>query len=182
MASVEIKKLFLSSTRFAVVGASKDQTKFGTKVRAMTRYIPTSANPRFATGAEMVPGPREARHSGASEGERARGHYGCQEHLRAPFTLRDIYQYHHEPKGGESHLSASRPVHTANVRRLFPPQITLGLLSDAKTLNVPALWLQPGAEDEAVISYIKENGLADKVIYGGPCILVEGDSILKSLL
>ena len=47
---------------------------------------------------------------------------------------------------------------------------------------MPALWLQPGAEDEAVVKYIKENGLADKVIYGGPCILVEGDNIIQSLL
>lgn len=54
-------------------------------------------------------------------------------------------------------------------------QITLGLLEQAKGLSAPALWLQPGAEDEAVIAYINQNGLADKVIYGGPCILVDGD-------
>ena len=61
-------------------------------------------------------------------------------------------------------------------------QITLGILEKAKELNVPAMWLQPGAEDDAVVSYIKENGLEDKVIYGGPCILVEGDGIIRSLL
>jgi hypothetical protein len=32
----EIQKLFLSSPRYAVVGASKDQSKYGTKVRGMT--------------------------------------------------------------------------------------------------------------------------------------------------
>ena len=42
---------------------------------------------------------------------------------------------------------------------------------------MPALWLQPGAEDDAVKSYIHTNGLDDRVIYGGPCILVEGDGI-----
>lgn len=61
-------------------------------------------------------------------------------------------------------------------------QITLGILEQAKSLSVPALWLQPGAEDAAVIAYIEENGLVDSVIYGGPCVLVEGDGILKSLL
>ena len=61
-------------------------------------------------------------------------------------------------------------------------QITLGILEIDKELNVPALWLQPGAEDDAVVSYIKDNGLEDKVIYGGPCILVEGDGIIRSLL
>lgn len=49
-------------------------------------------------------------------------------------------------------------------------------------LNVPSLWLQPGAEDDTVKSFIRANGLEDKVIYGGPCILVEGDGVRKSLL
>ena len=62
------------------------------------------------------------------------------------------------------------------------PQITLGLLEQAKAASTPALWLQPGTFDDAVVAYIKDNGLEDKVIYGGPCILVEGDGILKSLL
>jgi len=62
-------------------------------------------------------------------------------------------------------------------------QVTLGLLQQAMQLNIPALWLQPGAEDDAVKSYIHANGLEDKVLYGGPCILVEGDGIRqKSLL
>ncbi|KAI0705035.1 hypothetical protein C8T65DRAFT_741015 [Cerioporus squamosus] len=65
---------------------------------------------------------------------------------------------------------------------ITPPKVTLGILEKARELGVPALWLQPGAEDATVISYVKENGLEDKVIYGGPCILVEGDGIIRSLL
>ena len=61
-------------------------------------------------------------------------------------------------------------------------QVTLGILQEAKELNVPSLWLQPGAEDEAVVKYIKDNNMADKVIYGGPCVLVLGEGIIKSLL
>jgi predicted CoA-binding protein len=60
--------------------------------------------------------------------------------------------------------------------------VTLGLLQQARELNIPALWLQPGAEDDAVINYIHANGLEDKVLYGGPCILVEGDGIRKKSL
>ncbi|KAL7281501.1 hypothetical protein ACG7TL_004816 [Trametes sanguinea] len=65
-----------------------------------------------------------------------------------------------------------------SVHIITPPKashlhVTLGILEQAKALGVPALWLQPGAEDEAVVSYIKENGLEDKTIYEGPCILVE---------
>lgn len=59
--------------------------------------------------------------------------------------------------------------------------MTLGVLEEAKKLNVPALWIQPGAEDATVINFIKENGLETRVIYGGDCLLVEGDSI-RSLL
>lgn len=61
-------------------------------------------------------------------------------------------------------------------------QVTLGILEQAKLLSIPALWLQPGAEDDAVVEYIKEQGLSDRTIYGGPCILVEGDGVKKSLL
>jgi len=69
---------------------------------------------------------------------------------------------------------------TTSVSIITPPKVTLGLLQQAKDLSVPALWLQPGAEDDAVIEYIKEN-MADRVIYGGPCILVEGDGIRSML-
>ena len=64
----------------------------------------------------------------------------------------------------------------------FPGQVTLGLLQQAMELNIPALWLQPGAEDDAVKNFIRTNGLEDRVLYGGPCILVEGDGVRKSLL
>lgn len=51
-----------------------------------------------------------------------------------------------------------------------------------KALNIPAVWIQPGAEDAAVIQYIEENGLSDKVVLGGPCVLVDGDAVTRSLL
>jgi hypothetical protein len=60
-------------------------------------------------------------------------------------------------------------------------QITLGLLEQAKVLGIPSLWLQPGADDESVVSFINENNLTDKVIYGGPCVLREGQELLASL-
>lgn len=68
------------------------------------------------------------------------------------------------------------------LHQLTSQQITLGLLEQAKALDIPSVWLQPGAEDETVIQFIKENGLEDRAIYGGPCVLVEGDGILKSVL
>lgn len=135
-----MKRLFLSAPRYAVVGASKDQSKFGTKV--LKWYL--------ARNKDVTPvHPRESELEGVS----------------TLSTLNDL----------------PHPTQTS-VSIITPPAVTLGLLERAKALSIPALWLQPGAEDEAVVKFIQENDLADKVIYGGPCILVEGDAIIKSLL
>ncbi|KAG9042172.1 hypothetical protein FS837_011192 [Tulasnella sp. UAMH 9824] len=69
---------------------------------------------------------------------------------------------------------------TTSVSIITPPKVTLGILQEAKALGVPALWLQPGAEDDEVRQYVNDN-LSDRVILGGPCILVSGDKILESL-
>ncbi|TBU31618.1 NAD(P)-binding protein [Dichomitus squalens] len=136
----EVQKTFLSSPKYAVVGASKDQTKFGTKVLKWYQTREKDVTPVH---------PKE-------------------DELEGVKTVRSIGDL---PSPSETSISI-----------ITPPKITLGVLEQAKALNVPALWLQPGAEDEAVVNYIKENGLESKVIYGGPCILVQGDGILKSLL
>ncbi|KAI0694992.1 NAD-P-binding protein [Cerioporus squamosus] len=137
---IDIQKKFLSAPHYAVVGASKDQSKYGTKVLKWYQ----------GRNKDVIPvHPKE-------------------DELEGLKTIRSIAEL---PAPTETSISI-----------ITPPKITLGILEKAKELNVPALWLQPGAEDETVVSYIKENGLADKVIYGGPCILVEGDGIIKSLL
>ncbi|KAJ7121361.1 hypothetical protein C8R43DRAFT_900261, partial [Mycena crocata] len=64
---------------------------------------------------------------------------------------------------------------------ITPPKVTLPILRAALPLGVPAVWIQPGAADEAVAAWVKENGMEGRVIYGGPCILMEGDSV-RSLL
>ncbi|KAI0798566.1 NAD-P-binding protein [Irpex lacteus] len=134
--SEEQKKAFLSQPRFAVVGASKDETKFGTKV--LKFYLENSK--------DVTPvHPKETEIQGVAA-------------IRALADLPD-------------------PTHTS-VSVITGPKITLGLLEQAKALGIPSLWLQPGADDETIINYINENGLADKVIYGGPCVLREGPALL----
>lgn len=64
---------------------------------------------------------------------------------------------------------------------LISIQVTLSILQAALPLGVPAVWIQPGAADESVVEWVKENGMEDRVIYGGPCILVEGDGIRSML-
>lgn len=76
-------------------------------------------------------------------------------------------------------------IYTSTSPLTILPQITLSLLpallaTDSEK-RVPYLWLQPGTDDDAVRSYITENGLQDRVVYGGPCVLVEGDGIRAQL-
>ncbi|KZW01831.1 NAD(P)-binding protein [Exidia glandulosa HHB12029] len=137
MASVQ--RLFLSAPQFAVVGASTNKEKFGTKV--LRWYIDRSK--------EVTPvHPKEPELEGLKT-------------VKALAALPD-------------------PAHTS-VSVITPPAVTLGVLREAKALGVPALWIQPGAEDAAVRSYIEEAGLTDRVVLGGPCVLVLGDGILAGL-
>lgn len=41
------------------------------------------------------------------------------------------------------------------------------------------IWFQPGAESRDIISYVKEMGLEDRVVWGGACILEDGDHVRK---
>ncbi|KIM45356.1 hypothetical protein M413DRAFT_66338 [Hebeloma cylindrosporum] len=140
MAFSTIQKAFLSAPYFAVVGASKDKNKYGTRVLNWYKDRTLKVTPVHPKEAEL-------------------------EGLETISSI-DLLPF---PK--ETSISI-----------ITPPKVTLGILEKAKELAIPALWLQPGAEDEAVLKYIKENGLSDRVIFGGPCILVEGDNIVRSLL
>ncbi|TFL07526.1 NAD-P-binding protein [Pterulicium gracile] len=134
------QRLFLSSKSFAVVGASKDESKYGTTV--LRWYLD-----RAKAVTPVHPKERE---------------------LQGIATVSSI---------------ADLPVaYATSVSIITPPKVTIQILRQAKELKVPALWLQPGAEDEEVVDFVTSNGLTDRVIYGGPCILVEGDSALKSSL
>lgn len=53
---------------------------------------------------------------------------------------------------------------------IVPPAATLRVLDDAVAAGITRLWLQPGAEDEAVLRRADELGL--ELIAGGPCVLV----------
>ncbi|KAG6831718.1 hypothetical protein H0H87_004269 [Tephrocybe sp. NHM501043] len=59
------------------------------------------------------------------------------------------------------------------------PHVTLSLLKQARELSIPSIWIQPGASDQNVVDYIEANNLSEKVIWGGPCILQEGDNLIS---
>ncbi|KAJ7467146.1 NAD-P-binding protein [Mycena latifolia] len=137
--AAEIQKLFLSSPYFAVVGASKDQTKFGTKILNWYKARSMPVQPIH---------PKET-------------------HLEGLATVVSVADL---PVPAETSISI-----------ITPPAVTLSILQTALPLGVPAMWIQPGAADERVAAWVTENGMEGRVIYGGPCILVEGDSV-RSLL
>ncbi|KAJ6629449.1 NAD-P-binding protein [Mycena sp. CBHHK59/15] len=138
--SVQVaQKLFLSSPFYAVVGASKDQTKFGTKILNWYKTRNMAVQPIH---------PKET-------------------HLEELPTIASVTEL---PSPTKTSISI-----------ITPPKVTLSILQAAKPLGVPAVWIQPGAEDESVIEWVKENGMEGRVIYGGPCLLVEGDGV-RSLL
>ncbi|GLB37785.1 putative coA binding domain containing protein [Lyophyllum shimeji] len=59
------------------------------------------------------------------------------------------------------------------------PYVTLSLLKQAHALSISSIWIQPGAADKHVVDYIQANNLSERVIWGGPCILQEGDHIIQ---
>ncbi|KAH6914417.1 CoA binding domain-containing protein [Coprinopsis sp. MPI-PUGE-AT-0042] len=138
MSASEIKKTFFKSPHFAVVGASKDQTKYGTKILKWYKTRDLDVTPLHPKEAELESIP----------------------------TLKSI-----------SELKAPKET---SISVVTPPKVTLAVLQEAKEHGVPAIWIQPGAHDDAVVEYVKGN-LSDRVIYDGPCVLVEGDDIRAHL-
>ncbi|KAG7098278.1 hypothetical protein E1B28_000241 [Marasmius oreades] len=133
----QLQKRFLSNPLFAVVGASKIESKSGTKVLRWYKNRVFKVQPIH---------PREVELEG----------------------IRTIKSLEGLPLPSSTSVSI-----------ITPPPVTLNILKQAKALGVPYLWLQPGAEDASVINFIEENAL--NVIYGGPCILRDGDEIRHEL-
>ncbi|KAJ3868839.1 CoA-binding protein [Lentinula novae-zelandiae] len=134
MAFEAVKTAFFHSPAYAVVGASKDQTKYGTKVLQWYKAREMDVTPVHPKESEL-------------------------EGITAVKSIEEL----------------SSPS-TTSISIITPSKITLALLQKAKELNVPALWIQPGASDRDCIQFIKDNDMVDKVIYGGSCVLTEGDS------
>lgn len=56
------------------------------------------------------------------------------------------------------------------VNIVTPPQVSEKIVRDCKKRGIFRVWLQPGAESDAVIEYCRENGI--KVVYG-LCLMLE---------
>ncbi|EJD02677.1 NAD-binding protein [Fomitiporia mediterranea MF3/22] len=137
--SAEIQRAFLSAKRFAVIGASKNPDKWGSRVLRWYQTHDKTVTPVH---------PREIELEG----------------LKTFETLEAV------PEPSETAVSV-----------ITPPAVTLGILESAKSLNVPYVWLQPGAENDEVRKYVESAGLTDRVVLGGPCVLRDGPAILRNL-
>ncbi|KAL4807396.1 CoA binding domain-containing protein [Aspergillus unguis] len=66
-----------------------------------------------------------------------------------------------------------------------PPKVTLSVLQEAHTVGIPAVWLQPGTFDDAVLDFARSH--FEAVIAGdggrgseGWCVLVDGEEGLEA--
>ncbi|KAF9874744.1 CoA binding domain-containing protein [Colletotrichum karsti] len=84
-------------------------------------------------------------------------------------------------------LSALPDPKATSVSIITPPAATLKVLREARDLGVPAVWLQPGTFDDAVLEYARGEGGFEAVVAGfgggtvggeGWCVLVDGDKAL----
>ncbi|KAK3319007.1 CoA binding domain-containing protein [Apodospora peruviana] len=85
-----------------------------------------------------------------------------------------------------SSLSALENPKETSVSVITAPPITLKTLNEAKSLGIPAVWLQPGTFDDEVLKFAREHFktvVAGDGGWGGEgwCVLVDGDRGLQSL-
>ncbi|KAH7031551.1 CoA binding domain-containing protein [Microdochium trichocladiopsis] len=98
-------------------------------------------------------------------------------------------------------LSALKDPKSTSVSIITPPPVTLEVLKEAQKLGVPAVWLQPGTWDDAVLAFARgkegaggggEEGVryqgqvvagddAGSRGHGGWCVLVDGEAGLKAV-
>ncbi|GAC76743.1 hypothetical protein PANT_22c00185 [Moesziomyces antarcticus T-34] len=131
---------FFDASKFAVVGASKDATKFGNKVLKWYQAHELDVTPIH---------PKEAEIEGlASQPDVAR-------FLDAAGTSADKIA----------------------ISVVTPPKISLAVVQTGlQDQGISTFWLQPGAEDAELVKWVQAQpaSIQERVIYGGPCILVSG--------
>lgn len=71
-------------------------------------------------------------------------------------------------------LSKLASPHETSVSIITPAKVTIGVLQEAEKLNVPAVWVQPGAFDDTCNDFFRQSSSME-CIAGGRCILIEGE-------
>lgn len=66
------------------------------------------------------------------------------------------------------------------LKALFPYPSSNPYLRSSETESPQAVWFQPGAESEEIKQFVNDRGIGDRVVLGGPCILVMGEGLLAT--
>lgn len=83
-------------------------------------------------------------------------------------------------------LSDLKDPEETSISVITPPPVTLKTLEEAKAVGIKAVWLQPGAFDQEVEMFARENfkavlaGVPNSQAHNGWCILVDGERGLKN--
>lgn len=154
----KIKSFFDSGRQYAVVGASKNPSKFGFKILSwyVSRelpVVPVNPNEPEILGQTVVSSVTEI--------------------LEALKSNQDIV--HHK-------LSQANGL---SISFLTPPPITLKTLDEIASFPdyksiVKGLWFQPGSYDQLVLEKAQDIGLYDITVHEDECILVRGDEGMYS--
>ncbi|KAJ2445941.1 hypothetical protein IWW46_001213 [Coemansia sp. RSA 2440] len=132
---------FFASTRYAVVGASANKSKYGNKVLCWYLQHNISAVPINPTSTHIE-------------------NVAC------------------SPSLSELEWAKNREeMQKTSVSVITPPRVSALVLQEAAKLGVKHLWFQPGSEPENM-KQLAEN-LDVCVIGNGPCILIDGPSMLN---
>lgn len=158
-------KLFFSSPRFAVAGASQNPSKFGYKGMCNEDSLSTK---RIVDTAAVL----------------AWYHiHGLPVTPINPATPEiQLPSQAYSTVAAPSSLQA--PQQTA-LSVITPPAATRKILEDAKSTGIQAVWLQPGSFDEEGLEYAKANFAAAIGGHGGSggegwCVLMDGESALEA--
>lgn len=158
-------KMFFSSPRFAVVGASQDSQKFGYKGLRWLKVVVVIVNLSLPSATVLAWYLERSLPVQPVTPSRAVITVSSTEYptVSSPSTL---------PFPKETSLSI-----------VTQPSITLQILREAKEAGIPYVWLQPGSFDDEGLEYAKTEfvvGIGGKGGMGGEgwCVLVDGDQAL----
>jgi len=155
-------KLFFSSPRFAVAGASSDSSKYGHKGPTLIHCLYLLIN-------ELVVFAWYLTHSLPV----------TPLNPRAPSV--NVLSKDYDTTSSPSQLPSPSEY---SLSVITPPAVTKQLLKEAKEAGIPAVWLQPGSFDDEALKFAQREFKAAIAGEGGNggegwCVLVDGEDGLK---
>jgi len=116
---------------------------------------------------------------GASRDSKKYGHQVYRDLRNAGYRVYPVNPNVNEVLGDKCYPSLEAlPVRPDVVAVLVQPKVTESVVKNCKKLEIKKVWMQPGSESEAAISFCKENGMD---VVHGVCVMVERKSRQKMI-